>query len=125
MWIRPIIAYGSTAFCNIREAQWKQLEAIQNKTIRLAYKLPYRTSAAICREIAGIESIKSFILKLSLSYLNRARNNPTIKELNRNYNNRAAGIKSIVTTPLDVLNNHITGVPAAAPQRANARPLNT
>lgn len=82
--IRPIMTYGSTAWCPTCEKNIGKLEVIQNKCLRWAFNAPFFVSNHTLRNNANLptirEYVKSHILK-TYSLMGSTHPNPLVKNI--------------------------------------------
>jgi hypothetical protein len=62
--IRPIITYASTVWRNVNIGRKKKLQVFQNKILKMALGLHYRTRTTLVHEMAQIPLISDFMDKL-------------------------------------------------------------
>lgn len=71
-YMRPVLIFGSPAWCGVNEGRWEKLEIAQNKALRLALRLPPWSNCEATRSLANMSTLKSFTLDFAANWLSRA-----------------------------------------------------
>lgn len=69
--IRPVLTYASPIWCTSAVSNRKQLQVIQNKCLKMIFRLPWRMSTTAVHERANIPTIADFVQNLNDKFSNR------------------------------------------------------
>lgn len=80
-YIRSIFEYAMPSWITVSDYQLQQLQIIQNKAIKLAYRLPNYINTNYIHKISGLSTIKQRQNIISQKYFNRAIHNPSLQPI--------------------------------------------
>ena len=100
-YIRPVLEYGSIVMLSASKGALKKLQVIQNKAIKIAYRLHPHSHTDEIHEIAGIEPIKVRFQQLANKFIHSLETNSKLFQDQKILH--ASKIKSGKTTLLDTL----------------------
>lgn len=69
--IRPVFTYASPVWCTAAISNRKKLQILQNKCLKIIYKLHWRHSTADLHERANVQSVDAHVCKLNENFNNR------------------------------------------------------
>ena len=102
-YIRPVLEYGAIVMCSAKDQAINKLQIIQNKAIKIAYRLHPRSRTNEIHKLAEIPLIKTRLEELSTNFICSLNEN---SELFKQQNIiRAVRIKRGYKTLLDKLQN--------------------
>jgi hypothetical protein len=70
--LRPVLTYGCPAFHNMAKTHFTRMQIAQNKAIKLALNVPWRTSTKLIHTSSKIEEITKFTQRLYDKFIQRA-----------------------------------------------------
>lgn len=81
--IRPVLTYGSTAWCSVSRSYLNNIQIIQNKCLRMATKLRKYNRICHVHEVAAQPTIEEHIIKTATKFYDKCRSheNPLINQL--------------------------------------------
>ena len=68
-YVRPVIEYGAIALLSAPKTTLEKIQLVQNKAIKIAYRLPWCTSTCKIHELAEIEPIKNRFQSLANKFI--------------------------------------------------------
>ena len=81
--VRPVLEYGAIVLLSASPYQLKQLQIVQNRAIKIAYRLPWRASTDEIHEIAGIEPLKERYQNLANKFIHSLETNSELFKLQK------------------------------------------
>lgn len=87
--IRPCISYAAPVWSSTCLSNYRSLQTLQNKALKIAYKTPFYTNLNKLHEKVNFPSIYDFVIKLTKTFY-----------LLRNYNHKNTLISSLGTSRL-------------------------
>ena len=81
--VRPVLEYGAIVLLSASPYQLKQLQIVQNRAIKIAYRLPWRTGTDEIHEIAGIEPLKERYQNLANKFIHSLETNSELFKLQK------------------------------------------
>ena len=67
-YVRPVLEYGAIALLSAHKTTLEKIQLVQNKAIKIAYRLPWCTSTRKIHQLAEIEPIKNLFQSLANIY---------------------------------------------------------
>ena len=71
LYVRPVLEYGAITLLSAPKTTLEKIQLVQNKAIKLAYRLPWCTSTRKIHELAEIKTIKNRFQSLANNTLIR------------------------------------------------------
>ena len=105
-YVRPVLEYGSIVLQSASETQIKKIQIIQNKAIRIAYRLHPHSHMEEIHEIANIETIKERFKSLGNKFIHSLYQNSEL--FKTQLISHASKIKRGQATLLDTLIENYT-----------------
>lgn len=92
--IRPCITYSCPVWSNTCESNYKHLQILQNKAVKIAYNTPFLTNLQILHSKINLPNITQYILKLTRKFYskNKCHYNTLIADIGRKDLNDLHGI---------------------------------
>lgn len=80
---RPTLTFGTSHISRSAKTHRKKLQTAQNKILKIMLQLPMRTATVEVHEVAGVETIDTFVNRLSTAFEARSRYvcNPEVERL--------------------------------------------
>ena len=105
-YIRPVLEYGSIVLLSATKATLKKLQVIQNKAIKIAYRLHPHSHTSDIHEIAGIQTINERFEHLANKFIHSLEEHSDLFRMQKELH--ASKIKRGKTTLLDTLMENYT-----------------
>jgi hypothetical protein len=67
--VRPCLTYACPAWNSTCKSNYKILQSIQNKAVKIAFNTPFRTNLVKLHKTIGLPLIRTYIIKMSCKYL--------------------------------------------------------
>ena len=86
-YIRPVLEYGAIALLSAPKTTLEKIQLVQNKAIKIAYRLPWCTSTRTIHQLAGIEPIKNCFQSLANKFIHSLEKHSELFKLQKDQHN--------------------------------------
>ena len=85
--VRPVLEYGAIALLSAPKTILEKIQLVQNKAIKIAYRLPWCTSTRKIHELAEIEPIKNRFQSLANKFIHSLEEHSELFKLQNELHN--------------------------------------
>ena len=86
-YVRPVLEYGAIAFLSAPKTTLEKIQLVQNKAIKIAYRLPWCTSTRKIHQLAEIEPIKNRFQSLANKFIHSLKEHSELFKLQKDLHN--------------------------------------
>ena len=86
-YVRPVLEYGAKALLSVLKTTLEKIQLVQNKAIKIAYRLPWCTSTRKIHELAEIEPIKTRLKSLANKFIHSLEEHSELFKLQKELHN--------------------------------------
>ena len=86
-YVRPVLEYGAIALLSAPKTTLEKIQLVQNKAIKIAYRLPWCTSTRKIHQLAQIEPIKNRFQSLANKFIHSLEEHSELFQLQKELHN--------------------------------------
>ena len=86
-YVRPVLEYGAIALLSAPNTTLEKIQLVQNKAIKIAYRLPWCTSTRKIHQLAEIEPIKNRFQSLANKFIHSLEEHSELFKLQKDLHN--------------------------------------
>ena len=86
-YVRPVLEYGAIVLLSAPKTTLEKIQLVQNKAIRIAYRLPWCTSTRKIHQLAEIEPIKKRFQSIANKFIYSLEEHSELFKLQKDLHN--------------------------------------
>ena len=86
-YVRPVLEYGAIALLSAPKTTLEKIQLVQNKAIKIAYRLPWCTSTRKIHELEEIEPVKNRFQSLANKFIHSLEEHSELFKHQKNLHN--------------------------------------